>query len=111
MSEELFDVEEFWKFKMRVGLVEEAEKIPRTRKLIRLKVDFGDEKRTVVAGIGDQYSPEDLVGKKMIFVTNLKPKKLSGVKSEAMLVVAEDDSGRVYLISLGEEVPLGVKVW
>lgn len=110
-GEELYDVEEFWKFKMRVGLVRKAEKIPRTRKLIRLEVDFGDEMRTVVAGIGDQYSPEDLVDKRMIFVTNLKPKNIGGVESQAMLVVAEDEEGKVYLITLSEDVPLGVKVW
>ena len=110
-SQELYDVEEFWKFKMRVGLVREAERIPRTRKLIKLLVDFGDEERVVVAGIGDQYSPEDLKGKKMIFVTNLKPKQIAGVESQAMLIVAEDSAGRVYLITVDEKVPLGAKVW
>jgi len=110
-SQELFDVEEFWKFKMRVGLVRDAERIPRTRKLIKLVVDFGGEERVVVAGIGDQYSPEDLKGKKMIFVVNLKPKLIAGVESQAMLLVAEDSSGRVYLITVREDVPLGTKVW
>jgi tRNA-binding protein len=109
--QELFDVEEFWKFKMRVGLVKDAERVPRSRKLIKLVVDFGDEERVVVAGIGDQYSPEDLKGKKMIFVVNLKPKLIAGVESQAMLLVAEDSSGRVYLITVGEDVPLGAKVW
>ena len=111
MSEELYDVGEFWKFKMKVGLVKEAQKIPRTKKLLKLTVDFGDEVRTVVAGIGDQYEAKDLVGKKMIFVTNLKPKRIVGVESQAMLVVAEDENGKVYLITLSEEVPLGIKVW
>ena len=56
MSEEpLYDVEEFWKFKMRVGLVKKAERIPKSKKLIKLTVDFGDHERTIVAGIGDQY--------------------------------------------------------
>jgi len=110
-QETLYDVEEFWKFKIRVGLVREAERIPRTRKLIKLVVDFGDETRTVVAGIGDQYSPEDLKGKKMIFVTNLKPKTIAGVESQAMLIVAESKDGRVYLITVGDEVPVGSKVW
>lgn len=110
-TEQLFDVNEFWKFKMRVGLIKKAERVPRTRKLIKLEVDFGDEMRTVIAGIGDQYAPEDLAGKKMIFVTNLKPKKIAGIESQAMLVVAEDDRERVYLITLSEEVPIGAKVW
>jgi len=109
--QELYDVEEFWKFKMRIGLVKDAERIPRTKKLIKLVVDFGDEERVAVAGIGDQYAPEDLKGKKMIFVTNLKPKVIAGVESQAMLVVAEDPAGRVYLITAGEDVPVGAKVW
>lgn len=112
MSGELYDVNEFWKFELRVGLVKEATRVPRTNKLIRLEVDLGGDTRTVVAGIGDQYEPEDLVGKKMIFVTNLKPKRIAGVESRAMLIVAEDEStGKVYLITLGDEVPIGAKVW
>ncbi|MHA1593369.1 MAG: methionine--tRNA ligase subunit beta [Candidatus Baldrarchaeia archaeon] len=110
-KEELFDVEEFWKFKMRIGFVKSAEKVPKSRKLIKLTVDFGDEERTIVAGIGDQYEPKDLEGKKMIFVVNLKPKKLMGVESQGMLVVAEDEEGKVYLITAGDEVPVGSKVW
>jgi tRNA-binding protein len=110
-THELFDVEEFWKFRMRVGLVKSAERIPRTRKLIKLLVDFGDETRIVVAGIGDQYQPEDLMGKKMIFVVNLKPKNIVGVESQAMLIVAEEADGKVHLITVGDEVPLGSKVW
>jgi len=112
MSEEpLYDVEEFWKFKMRVGLVKKAERIPKSKKLIKLTVDFGDHERTIVAGIGDQYNAEDLEGKKMIFVVNLKPKKLMGVESQGMLVVAEDEkTGKVYLITV-DDAPVGAKVW
>ncbi len=110
-GQELYDVEDFWKFKLQVGLVKEASRVPRTRKLIKLKVDFGKEERTVIAGIGDQYSPEDLQGKKMIFVTNLKPKKIAGIVSQAMLLVAEDDRGKVYLITVSDDVPVGTKVW
>jgi len=110
-SQELYDVEDFWKFKLQVGLIKEASRVPRTRRLLRLKVDFGGEERTVIAGIGDQYSPEDLQGKRMIFVTNLKPKKIAGIESQAMLIVAEDESGKVYLITVSDDVPLGAKVW
>jgi tRNA-binding protein len=110
-GEELYDVNDFWKFDMRVGHILSAEKIERTKKLIKLYVDLGAEKRTVVAGIGDQYGPEDLKDKKMIFVVNLKPKKLSGIVSEAMLVVAEEEGGKVHLITVSDEVPPGTKVW
>ncbi|RLE73072.1 MAG: methionine--tRNA ligase subunit beta [Thermoprotei archaeon] len=106
----LYDVKEFWKFNIRVGYVKEAERVPRSRKLIKMIVDFGDHKRTIVAGIGDQYAPEDLKDKKTIFVINLKPKKVMGVESQGMLLVAESE-GKVYPIILSDEVPTGAKVW
>jgi tRNA-binding protein len=108
---ELYDVNEFWKFDLRVGLVRKAERLRRTRKLIKLDVDFGTEERTIITGIADQYSPEELEGKKFIFVLNLKPKEFSGVRSEGMLVVAESEDGRVYLLPVPEDVPEGTKVW
>ncbi len=108
---ELYDVSEFWKFDLRVGLVRKAEKLRRTRKLIKLDVDFGSERRTIITGIADQYDPEELEGKKFIFLLNLKPRELSGVKSEGMLLVAENEDGRVYLIPVPDEVPPGTRVW
>ena len=108
---ELYDVKEFWKFDMRVGLVKDAEKVPGSKKLIKLTVDLGDEERTIVTGIADQYSPADLLGKKMVFVLNLKPKRIMGIESRGMLLVAEEESGKVYLIEVGEKIPTGTKVW
>ncbi len=108
---ELYDVSEFWKFDLRVGLVRKAEKLKRTKKLIKLEVDFGKERRTIITGIADQYSPEDLQGRKFIFVLNLKPKEFSGVKSEGMLIVAESEGGKVYLLPVPDEVPVGTRVW
>lgn len=108
---ELYDVNEFWKFDLRVGFVKKAERIKRTKKLIKLLVDFGDEERVIVTGIADQYSPQDLEGKKFIFVLNLKPKKFSGIESQGMLIVAETDEGKVYLIPVPDNIPIGAKVW
>jgi len=108
---ELYDVNEFWKFDLRVGLVKKAEKLKRTKKLIKLEVDFGNEQRTIITGLADQYSPEELERKKFIFVLNLKPKKLSGVESQGMLIVAESEDGKVYLLPVPDEVPIGTKVW
>lgn len=107
----MYDVEEFWKFDLRVGKIVGAERVPGSRKLIRLDVDFGDESRVVVTGIADQVSPEQLLGKKMIFVLNLKPKKVMGVESQGMLLLAEEESGRIHLIEVPDEVPQGTKVW
>ncbi|RLG77692.1 MAG: methionine--tRNA ligase subunit beta [Thermoprotei archaeon] len=108
---ELYDVNEFWKFDLRVGFVKKAERTRRTRKLIKLTVDFGNEERVIVTGVADQYSPEDLEGKKFIFVLNLKPKKFSGIESQGMLIVAETNDGKVYLIPVPNNVPIGAKVW
>jgi len=111
MDKQLYDVDEFWKFNMRVGMIKVAERVPKSKKLIKLNVDFGDESRIIIAGIGDQYSPEDLEGKKMIFVLNLKPKKIMGIESQGMLVVAEDEkNNKVYLITV-DDAPVGCKVW
>jgi len=107
---ELHDVNEFWKFDLRVGLVKKAEKLRRTKKLIKLEVDFGSEQRTVITGLADQYAPEELEDKRFIFVLNLKPKKLSGIESRGMLVVAESEDGKVYLLPVSDEVPVGTKV-
>ncbi|AMQ18177.1 methionine--tRNA ligase subunit beta [Thermococcus peptonophilus] len=108
---ELYDVDEFWKFDLSVGLVKGAEKLKRTKKLIKLDVDFGNEERTIITGIADQYSPEELEGEKFIFVLNLKPKKLSGVESQGMLLLAETEDGNVYLLPVPDEVPVGTRVW
>jgi len=108
---ELYDVDEFWKFDLRVGLVKRAEKLKRTRKLIKLEVGFGSGERTVITGIADQYRPEELEGKKFVFVLNLKPRKLSGVESQGMLLVAETNDGRVYLLPVPDEIPVGTRVW
>lgn len=108
---ELYDVQDFWKFQLKVGEIREAERVPGKTKLIKMLVDFGGEVKTAVAGIGDQYEPSDLAGKKMIFVVNLKPKKVANVVSEAMMLVAEEPGGRVHLITVPSEVPNGSKVW
>lgn len=110
-SGEKYDVNEFWKFDMRVGKVLEAERVPGTRKLIRMIVDFGGSRKTVVTGIADQIDPALLKGRKFIFVTNLKERGIRGIVSEAMLLVAEEESGRVHLIPVGDEVPVGTRVW
>ena len=85
-------LEEFSKIDLRVATVIQAERIPRASKLLKLEIDMG-ERRTIVAGIARKYAPEDLVGKQIIVVANLKPVKLMGVVSNGMLIAAVDDSG------------------
>jgi tRNA-binding protein len=109
MSQE-YPVEEFWKFELKVGQVLEAEKVQGSQKLIKLTVDFGNEKRTIVTGVADQHTPSEFIGKKMIFVLNLKPKKVFGIESKGMLLLAEDEDKRTYLVS-ADNVPVGSRFY
>ncbi len=99
-------IDDFAKVQMRVGQVLEAEKIEGSRKLLKLRVDIGNEVRQVVAGISEAYAPEDLLNKKVILVANLKPAKLMGVESNGMIVAASDGD-RPVLATFNEDVPNG----
>jgi methionyl-tRNA synthetase len=85
-------LDEFSKVDLRVATVVHVEKIPRAKKILKLEIDLG-QKRTIVAGIAETYTPEDLLGKQVIVVANLKPAKLMGIVSNGMLVAAVDDTG------------------
>jgi methionyl-tRNA synthetase len=99
-------INDFAKVQMRVAQVLEVEKIEGSRKLLKLRVDIGDEVRQVVAGISEAYAPEDLLNKKVILVANLKPVKLMGVESNGMIVAASD-GGKPVLATFTEDVPNG----
>jgi methionyl-tRNA synthetase len=101
--------EEFQKLDLRVGRIVTAEPVPKAKKLLKLTVDIGQEQRTVVAGIAQSYSPERLVGKSIILVTNLAPRTLRGVESQGMVLAAESD-GQIVLASFDASVPPGSKV-
>jgi methionyl-tRNA synthetase len=104
----LMSIEEFKKWDLRVAQVLSAERIPKTDKLIKMKINLGEE-RTLVAGIGRDYAPEDLVGKSIVVVANLKPTQLMGVESQAMLLAAGD--GKSLSVVVPEKaVPPGAKV-
>ena len=100
-------IEDFAKVQMRVGQVLEAEKVPNSRKLMRLRVDIGIEVRQVIAGIAEAYQPADLLNKKVVIVANLKPAKLMGLESNGMIVAASDGN-RPVLVTFAEDVPNGV---
>jgi methionyl-tRNA synthetase len=101
--------EEFQKLDLRVGRIVTAEPVPKAKKLLKLTVDIGQEQRTVVAGIAQNYSPERLVGKSIILVTNLAPRTLRGIESQGMVLAAESD-GQIVLASFDASVPPGSKV-
>jgi methionyl-tRNA synthetase len=101
--------EDFQKLDLRVGRIVTAEPVPKANKLLKLTVDVGQERRTVVAGIAASYRPEALVGKSIILVANLTPRTLRGVESQGMLLAAESD-GQIVLASFDTPVPPGSKV-
>lgn len=102
--------EDFKKLDLRIGRVIEAERIEGSRNLIKLKVDFGSEKRIAVSGIAQWYKPEDLIGKKYAFILNLERKKFFGIESECMILAAEDGKGDVVLISPEKDVEEGSRI-
>lgn len=102
-------IDDFMKVDMRVALVEHAEPVKNADKLLKLKLDLGYEKRQVVSGIAKHYKPEELIGKKVICITNLKPVKLRGELSQGMILAGEKD-GILSLATVDEKLPLGAKV-
>ncbi len=104
----LVSIEEFGKIKLVVGKVLTAERVPKSQKLVRLEVDLGEEQpRQIVAGIGSSYQPEELVGKLIVVVANLKPATLMGVESRGMLLAATLADGSPVLLTPEKEVPPG----
>ncbi len=103
-------IEEFAKVALRVAYVISAERHPSADRLLVLRLDVGDEQRTVVSGIADWYTPEELVGKALILVANLKPAKLRGILSEGMILAGEDAEGNLSLISPERGLPPGTRI-
>ncbi len=85
--------DDFAKLDMRIGEILSAEKIVKSKKLLKLKVDIGVEVRTVLSGIAEQFSPEDVVGKKVVLLANLQPRKMMGIESQGMILMSEDKEG------------------
>ena len=87
------DIEEFARMDLRVVKVLECEKVPKTDKLLKFKLEMGDEVRTVISGIANYYKPEDLVGRHLILIANLKPAVIRGIESKGMLLSAVGKHG------------------
>jgi methionyl-tRNA synthetase len=104
-------IDDFLKVELRVGQVKAAEKVKGADKLLRLEVDIGTEVRQLVAGIALAYNPEDLIGRKVVIVANLQPRKLRGLESNGMIVAASaGEDGKPVLASFLEDVPIGAKL-
>jgi len=95
--------EDFSKLDIRTGTIVEAEKMPKTKKLLVLKVDTGIDTRTIVSGIAESFKPEDVIGKKVTVLVNLAPRKLRGVESEGMILMTENSNGKLVFVNPDEE--------
>jgi len=106
---DIIDIDEFKRIDLRVGIVRHAEQIPGSKKLLKLIVDLGSEQRQIIAGIAPWYKPEELIGKKVVVVANLKPKKLMGYESQGM-ILATCNEGKPALVTVEGEVEPGSKI-
>ncbi|MGA6984113.1 MAG: methionine--tRNA ligase [Candidatus Sulfotelmatobacter sp.] len=103
-------IDDFAKVELRVGLVKVAERVPKSDKLLRLEVDIGTEVRQILAGIAEAYAPETLVGRKVVIVANLAPRKLRGLESNGMIVAASLEGDKPVLAGFLEDVPVGARL-
>jgi len=103
-------IEDFLKLDLRVARVVAAERVPKSRKLLKLEVDLGTERRTLVAGIAEAYEPEALVGRVIGMVANLKPAVVMGVESNGMILAASAPGGLPVVVSFDREPPLGARI-
>jgi methionyl-tRNA synthetase len=103
-------IDDFTKVELRVAQIKVAERVPKADKLLRLEVDLGYEQRQILAGIAEHYAPEDLIGRKIVIVANLAPRKMRGLESNGMLLAASLEGGKPVLASFLEEVELGARL-
>ena len=102
--------DDFVKVELKVGEIIACEPVPKSNKLLKETVKFGEEVRTIVSGIAKHYSPEEMVGKKVVFVTNLAPRKVCGIMSEGMILAAEDETGTLSLVTPEKDVQSGTRL-
>jgi methionine--tRNA ligase beta chain len=101
---------DFEKLDIRIGKIIEATQVPESKKLIKIIADFGIEKRQCIAGLLKFYKPEELVGKKCVFLLNLQRRMLAGLESQAMILAAEDAAGNVSVLQPEKDIEEGSKI-
>jgi methionyl-tRNA synthetase len=102
--------DDFMKMDIRIGTVLEAERVPKTQKLLKLKVDTGLDIRTLISGISEFYAPENIIGKQVCILANLQPRNIKGVESKGMILMAEGPDGKLKLVSPVEAIANGATV-
>ena len=93
------EFDDFAKIDLKVGTILAAEKVEKADKLLKLQVDLGSEQRTIVSGIALHFKPEEIVGKQVVVVANLSPRKMRGIESQGMILMAEDANGKLHFVS------------
>jgi methionyl-tRNA synthetase len=106
-QKDLISFDDFSKMDIRICQVLEAEKVPKTKKLLKLKVDTGIDKRHIVSGIAEYYEPENLIGKKVLMLVNLQSREIKGIESKGMILMAENSNGELSIVSPEKEVVNG----
>ncbi|MCI0495934.1 methionine--tRNA ligase subunit beta, partial [candidate division KSB1 bacterium] len=109
MSEKI-SYDQFKTIELRIATVLEAEKVEKADKLLKMKIDLGDEHRMIVAGIALNYTPEQMVGKQVVVVANLEPAKIRGIESNGMLLAAVTDDNKLSVLVPEKEMPNGSKI-
>jgi methionyl-tRNA synthetase len=102
--------DDFGKIDLRTGIITAAQKVPKADKLLQLEVDLGFEKRTILSGIAMHFQPEDIVGKQVVVVANLAPRKMRGIDSNGMILMAEDAAGKLHFVQPENTIAAGAKV-
>lgn len=102
--------DDFAKLELKAGTVTACEKVAKADKLLKLEIDLGTEKRTIVSGIALHYTPEEMVGKQVVVVTNLAPRKMKGIESQGMILTAEDADGKLQLLKPENAVTPGSSI-
>jgi methionyl-tRNA synthetase len=103
-------IDDFMKIDLRVARITAAEKVPKSKKLLKLSVDLGFEQRTLVAGIAEAYEPEAIIGRSIVIVANLQPAKLMGIESNGMILAGSPEGGKPELIAFVNPPPIGSRV-
>ena len=99
--------DDFSRIDIRTATILEAEKVPKTTKLLKLKIDTGLDIRTIVSGIAEYYEPEAIIGKQISIIANLEPRKIKGIESQGMILMAEDNDGKLMMVTPSEKVSNG----
>ncbi len=109
-EQDFISIDDFKKVQISVGEILEAEKVENADKLLKLKVNFGDHDRQILSGIAEYFAPQDLIGKKCPFATNLAPRTIRGFESNGMIMAAKDNEGNFSLLNIDQKIKNGTRI-